>query len=168
MLVFLIGVMGSGKTTIGKMLSYEMQLPFYDTDEIIMNIEGMNVSAIFEKHGEGYFRVLEKELILSWKMTNCIVATGGGLPCIDGVMDVLKQKGKVVYLSTKLGLLTERLANENSRPLIKELSQKDRQKKLKEILQLREVYYKTAQIKIVNNGTPEETVAKILVKLKKK
>lgn len=161
-------MMGSGKTTIGKMLSYEWQLPFYDTDDIITSIEGMSISEIFEKHGEDYFRTLEKELILSWKMTNCIVATGGGLPCIEGVMDVLNEKGKVIYLNTKPAILAERLSDDFNRPLIKDLLKKERSLKLKDILLQREVFYKTAKIKIVNNGSPEETVAKILSKVKKK
>jgi shikimate kinase len=168
MLIFLVGMMGSGKTTIGKMLSYEWQLPFYDTDDIISSIEGLSVSEIFEKHGEDYFRTLEKELILSWKMTNCIVATGGGLPCIEGVMDVLNAKGKVIYLNTKPAILAERLSDDVHRPLIMNLSKKEKEQKLKEILQQREVFYKAAKVKIVNNGDPAETVAKILSKVKKK
>lgn len=168
MLVFLVGMMGSGKTTIGKMLSYEWQSPFYDTDEIITSIEGMSVQDIFDKHGEAYFRTLEKELISTWKMTNCIVATGGGLPCVEGVMDIMNVKGKTVYLNTKPSVLAERLKGDTQRPLIKDLSQKEREIKLKEILQQREAFYKVAKVKIVNNSSPEETVAKILSKVKKK
>jgi len=168
MLIFLIGMPGSGKTTIGKLLSYELQLPCYDTDDIITSIEESSVPEIFEKHGEAYFRTLEKELIASWKMTNCIVATGGGLPCIEGVMEMLNQKGKVIYLNTKPSTLAERLKDDFDRPLLKGLSQKDKEKKLKEMLQQRDAFYKAAKIKIVNNGSPEDATEKILVKLKKK
>ena len=168
MTIFLIGMPGSGKTTIAKLLSYELQLPVYDTDDIIANIEGCSVPEIFEKQGEAYFRNLEKELINSWKMTNCIVATGGGLPYIEGVMEMLNQKGKVIYLNTKPSVLAERLKDDSERPLLKDLSQKDKEKRLKEILKEREPFYKVAKIKIVNNGSAEEATAKILVKLKVK
>lgn len=168
MLIFLIGMPGSGKTTIGKMLSYEWQLPFYDTDDIITSIAEQSIVDIFEEKGEAHFRQLEKELMTSWKMTNCIVATGGGLPCIDGIMDILNAKGKVIYLQTKATLLVDRLQDDQGRPMLKDLSAKDKVNKIKDILLERENHYKTAKIKIVNNGSPEEAVAKILTKIKKK
>ena len=166
MTIFLIGMPGSGKTTVGKLLAERLQLPFFDTDEIISNIEDSTVTEIFSRKGEAYFRDLEKALITNWKMTNCIVATGGGLPCIEGCMDIMNQKGKVIYLKSNAQTLASRLENDHNRPLLASMSGYGREKKLKEMLKQRDVFYNTAKIKVINNGTIDETIVKMLAKLK--
>lgn len=166
MTIFLIGMPGSGKSTIGKLLAERLQLPFFDTDEIISNIEECTVSEIFSHKGEAYFRDLEKGLISNWKMTNCVVATGGGLPCIEGCMDIMNEKGKVVYLKSNAQTLASRMENDHNRPLLSNMSGFDREKKLKEMLKQRDVFYNTAKIKVINNGTIDETIVKVLAKLK--
>ena len=87
MLIFLVGMMGSGKTTVGQMLANELSLPFFDTDEILTSIEDRSIPEIFSQNGEEYFRSLEKELIDNWKISDGIVATGGGLPCFNDLME---------------------------------------------------------------------------------
>ena len=79
--IVLVGFMGAGKTTIGKLLAKSMGFSFIDTDEEIEKEEGMSIAQIFEKKGEEYFRELESDFITNFRQSKCIIATGGGMPC---------------------------------------------------------------------------------------
>ena len=118
--IFLVGFMGAGKTTLAKKLGSKLGYQWIDTDQEIEKKEGVKVSEIFEVRGEAYFRALEKQLIdgliPSEKM---IVATGGGLPCFNNLMETLNQLGNTIYLERTPKELFQRVKQAtNSRPLI--------------------------------------------------
>ena len=164
-LIFLTGMMGSGKTTVGNLLAEELGLPFFDTDDIISSIAGMEVSTIFEKHGENHFRDLETLLIKNWKLTHGVIATGGGLPCHDGLMETLNAKGKTVYLDCPVHVLVERVDGRAGRPLLAGLQPDDVRLKLEQLSQTRRPLYLTAGIVINANQSPVEVMKNIMREL---
>jgi len=166
MTIFLIGMPCSGKSTLGLQLAEHLQIPFFDTDAIIEDMEGMKVSEIFTKHGEARFRDLEHELMANWKLSHVVVATGGGLPCHNDLIDILNSKGKTIWLQASIDALSERLSqSEVIRPLTDGKSDKETKSKLKELLKNRKPIYSKAQIRVKVESDSEVTLRKILRKL---
>lgn len=166
MTIFLIGMPCSGKSTLGLQLAEHLQMPFFDTDAIIEDMEGMKVSDIFTKHGEARFRDLEHELMANWKLSHVVVATGGGLPCHNDLIDILNSKGKTIWLQASIDALSERLSqSEVIRPLTDGKSDKEIKSKLKELLKNRKPIYSKAQIRVKVESDSEVTLRKILRKL---
>ena len=166
MTIFLIGMPCSGKSTLGLQLAEHLQMPFFDTDAIIEDMEGMKVSDIFTKHGEARFRDLEHELMANWKLSHVVVATGGGLPCHNDLIDILNSKGKTIWLQVSIDALFERLSqSEVIRPLTDGKSDKETKSKLKELLKNRKPIYSKAQIRVKVESDSEVTLRKILRKL---
>ena len=93
-------MMGSGKTTIGKLLSKVLNFDFLDTDKIIELKEQMSCKEIFKKNGENYFRTMEMQLLPSLKNTNTVIATGGGLPIYNDNFKKLNSIGTTIYLKS--------------------------------------------------------------------
>lgn len=156
----------SGKSTLGLQLAEHLQMPFFDTDAIIEDMEGMKVSDIFTKHGEARFRDLEHELMANWKLSHVVVATGGGLPCHNDLIDILNSKGKTIWLQASIDALSERLSqSEVIRPLTDGKSDKEIKSKLKELLKNRKPIYSKAQIRVKVESDSEDTLRKILRKL---
>ncbi len=148
MLIFLLGFMGSGKSTIGRALAKRLQLEFVDLDEFIEAQEGRSISVIFEQNGEEYFRALETSALqhILNADKNAIVSLGGGTPCFNDNMDLLKQY-PTVYLKTSNEELFKRLSRQRDhRPLIAGSSDEQ----LKEIIETRindrEPFYNKASI----------------------
>ncbi|MCG6552876.1 MAG: shikimate kinase [Candidatus Magnetominusculus sp. LBB02] len=110
--LFLVGPSGSGKTAVGGALSRRLRLPFIDTDAIIEHRENKPIYQIFDQDGEARFRALEKAIIIElFKKSHIgIVATGGGLPTIDGLMGGLLSNGTTVYLKATIDELWTRLS----------------------------------------------------------
>lgn len=127
MVIFLIGYMTSGKTTLGIELAKNLAVPFIDVDEYIESMEGMSVSQIFAEKGEAYFRELEHNSIKGIAAcTDAVVSTGGGLPCYNGNMDLINKLGVSVYLEASEDVLVERLlVMGESRPLVRGKSRKE-------------------------------------------
>lgn len=119
--IILIGFMGAGKTTVGKLLARRLRYPFFDTDQLIEGQAGMSVSRIFELMGEEKFRGLETEILKgSWtREENWVLSVGGGLPMREENRRLLKDIGVVVYLRVQADTVLERLAGDTSRPLLK-------------------------------------------------
>jgi shikimate kinase len=118
--IFLIGIMGAGKSYLARQLSDYFMLPAADLDHLIEKEEGQTVSEIFSNKGEAFFRQLESDLLRSSKIPYpAILATGGGTPCFFNNMDWMLKHGIVVWLNTPVGVLVERLRHQKAhRPLV--------------------------------------------------
>lgn len=158
--IFLIGFMGSGKTTYGKKIARMMSYNFVDMDELISQTEGMSISDIFTTQGEEYFREKEKEAISKVaKMNKVVVATGGGVPCFGNNLELLKEAGLTIYLKLEPKALVSRLKNAKSkRPLLAGKSPEEMLQTVEEMLKVREVFYKRADMIIDGHEGVSERV----------
>jgi shikimate kinase len=162
--VFLIGLMGAGKSTVGKELAHSFQCTYMDTDNQLEQLTGMRTTELFKINGETYFRELEKELALTFEEgERLVVATGGGFPCNSGVMDYLKSIGTIIYLKATPSQLASRLEQESDmRPLLSNTSSREEIVKfLINQLGERESYYNQAHFSIEVNKSVEEVVCQI-------
>ena len=117
--IYLVGMMGTGKSTIGKILATRLRMDFIDSDQSIEKSSGLSVTEIFAKHGEETFRNLEQEFVDNGHpIENQIVACGGGLCIPAGMMELLKSKGKVICLWASSETLLERTGADQARPLL--------------------------------------------------
>lgn len=151
MLIFLIGYMGSGKTTAGKKLAKLLGYGFADLDDHIEKRSGRRIADIFAIEGEEEFRRLER-LYLE-KLCNLqdhVIATGGGTPCFGKNMELMKRSGKVVYIKMTAAALAKRLSQkDNTRPLLKNTGNKSLEKFIEEHLAQRAKFYEQADV-VVN------------------
>ena len=123
MKIFLIGFMGSGKTTLGKKLARVLGYDFVDLDKVIEEESGVSVPDYFSRHGEDAFRQLERDCLRTRLPAGpVVVATGGGAPCYFDNMDWMNEHGVTVYLMLPPGVLASRLNGSRNRPLISGLS----------------------------------------------
>lgn len=161
--IILVGFMGSGKTSVGKLLSKRLNFEFKDTDEMIETLENNTINEIFRLHGERYFRDLETALLLSIKDTlkRTVLSTGGGMPVRESNRKLLKEIGHVVFLRTSVGTIAERLTGDKTRPLLKNGNLNETVEKL---LAERTAYYEEAADIIVDtdNKSVEDIVNEIL------
>lgn len=126
-IVFFIGMMGAGKTVWGKLLAEAMSLRFQDLDDEIVAAAGQSIPAVFDQHGELYFRELEaRQLRLAGQQTNLLLSCGGGTPCFFDNMAWMKQHGVVVWLHPPAAEITERIWRvKHKRPLIANAASKE-------------------------------------------
>lgn len=156
--------MGAGKTTLGKALAETLKIPFYDTDELIEEATTLSIAAIFSKYGEAYFRNLEKETIENLpKHASYIVATGGGLPCFNHLIEILNSLGTTIYLKHDAATLTRRLATtSDKRPLLTEKSGEELISYVQEKVAEREVIYAKADVILEQaEQTPEYIIHRL-------
>jgi shikimate kinase len=143
--IFLIGPMGSGKTTIGKQLAKLLGLTFFDSDHELERLTGASVSLIFDIEGEAGFRQRESRMLdeLSAK-SGVLIATGGGVVCSEQNRRMLRARGFVVYLKTDISQQLRRLSKDKSRPL---LQAEDRMQRLQDLARVRNpLYAETADL----------------------
>jgi shikimate kinase len=152
MRIFLIGFMGSGKTTAGKTLAKALQYTFVDQDYEIETQFGMEVSSIFEQRGEDVFRQAEHQFLVDAdKMQDVIISTGGGTPCFFDNMEVMNRLGATIYLDTEVNILVSRLKNTgNKRPLLAGKTDKELFDFVRLKLEERAPYYLKAQFRVRN------------------
>lgn len=165
MRIFLIGFMGSGKSTIGHHLARQLEWNFADTDKIITTQTGLSIPEIFTRHGEQWFREKEREVLLSLlTMDNTVIATGGGMPCFADNMEIMNRSGITVYLFMSPKILTRRLIHGNTeRPLLQDVPQEELLTFVEKTLVKRENFYTKAKITIdADNLAVEDTVRFIL------
>jgi shikimate kinase len=163
--IYLIGFMGTGKTTVGKILAKELEKRFIEMDDLIEKQEGKKISEIFEIKGEPYFRKLESEVLqgLAGK-TDLVVSCGGGAVCSNKNIDLVKRTGKVFCLSASATKIYERTRNEVHRPL---LEVAEPLKQIEELLAKRLPYYQQADYVIDTEGINPEKVAERIIDLMK-
>ncbi len=152
--LYLIGMMGSGKSTIGKLLAERLEYRFIDTDITIEQIVGQNVAEIFESSGEAEFRQIETKVLAEVSAyTRVVVATGGGIAVKLENWNHLQQ-GLVIWLDATLDTLVERLKDDETRPL---------RHKLEQLLIERQARYAAADLRIpiTVNLTPSAIVDEI-------
>jgi shikimate kinase len=142
--VYLIGFMGSGKTTRGKELASLWKYTFIDLDERIAQEAGMSIPDIFKHHGEAAFRNREATMLKKTALLGrSIIATGGGTPAIPGAMDWMNQHGWTVYLKESEDVLLQRLEKgRTERPMLHE---NDWMNKARELFSYRERFYLQAR-----------------------
>lgn len=154
--------MGSGKTTIGKLLAEQLNYSFVDMDAHIEGKQFKTVSQIFAERGETEFRILEQQCLLEvGQFENAIISTGGGAPCFFDNIDFMNAQGLTVYLKLTAEELKERLESSkaNKRPLLSERKGEELLQFISEGLAKREPFYNQAALHI--NGTEEEIVSRI-------
>lgn len=148
--IYFIGLMGAGKTTIGRLLAKQLGREFYDSDHEVERKTGVKIPLIFELEGEPGFRKRETAAIeeLS-QMDNVVVATGGGAVLLEENRAFLKNTGKIIYLRAKVNDLYQRTRSDKSRPLLQGASPKQ---KLEQLYTMRDPIYTALADYIVDTG----------------
>lgn len=153
--IYLVGLPGSGKTTLGKQLAEKLGLRFIDLDDAIIKEAGKTIPEIFAHQGEGNFRIIEREVLhsISAIEDDFVMATGGGTPCYHFNMDFMNDHGQTVYLDVNPGDLALRLLDEGieKRPLFKSYDHTDLIQEVRALKETREPFYNEAGIKIKDN-----------------
>lgn len=157
----LVGLMGAGKTTVGRRLARQLDIDFVDSDHEIEKAARMSVSEIFETYGEDYFRSGERRVIARlMDGPPCVLATGGGAFINEETRDLIKQKSVSVWLDAPLDVLVERTGRRNTRPLLKA---GDPAEILEKLLDDRAPIYAEADIKIRSSDGPHEEVVDAII-----
>ncbi|MBE9050043.1 shikimate kinase [Nostocales cyanobacterium LEGE 11386] len=159
--LYLIGMMGAGKTTVGQLLAKHLGYRFLDTDNVIAQSAGKSINQLFAEDGEAAFRQLESDVLAQvCAYTNLTIATGGGIVLRRENWSYLHH-GLVVWLDVPIELLYARLVEDTTRPLLKDV---DPQGKLRSLLAQRTPLYSQADLKItVSEGeTPQEIADRIM------
>ena len=146
--IFLIGYMGAGKTTVGKMLSKQLGLSFIDLDHYIEGRYHKTVGQLFAERGEDAFRDVERRMLREVAMfEDILVSTGGGAPCFFDNMEFMNGAGQTVYLKVSVGELAKRLELcKTTRPVLKGRSGDELKTFIAESLEKREPFYSKASI----------------------
>ena len=158
--VVLVGMMGAGKSSVGRRLASRLGLPFVDADTAIETAAGMTIAEIFANHGEPYFRAGEARVIARLlDQGPQVLATGGGAVMDQRTRDLIQIKGISVWLKADLDVLVKRTRRRGERPLVD---------KMKELLPLRAPVYALSDITVQSREEPHETIVdEIIVALSK-
>jgi len=160
--IFLIGFMGSGKTSLGKQLARRLKFDFLDTDLLIEEQEKSSIQEIFNSRGESYFRELENKLLLKICLLNkpTVFSTGGGMPIFNNNISYMKNNGVVVFLDIPIGMLNSRLKNDTKRPLL--ASQENLKTFIESSLIKRKPIYNKADLIVDTSLNKSEIMEKII------
>lgn len=164
--IYLIGMMGSGKSTIGQLLADRLNMPWLDMDEIIEK-RGMSIPHIFEKYGEEKFREIETDVTKAIAQEDgTVVSTGGGVVLKDSNVELMKISGRVVYLKASKNQLLKNLESGRAhRPLIQDGSL---EKKIDQLIGVRgQIYEDSADIIIETDAYSPSEIADQVIKLLK-
>ncbi|MBK1988436.1 shikimate kinase [Sphaerospermopsis aphanizomenoides BCCUSP55] len=159
--LYLIGMMGVGKTTVGRLLAQQLGYGFIDTDDVIVKAAGKSINEIFTTEGEAAFRQLESDVLGQvCAYTKLVIATGGGIILRQENWGYLRH-GLIVWLDASVEILLNRLAEDDTRPLLQD---SDPEGKLLSLLQQRQPLYSQADlhITITPSETPEQIATRIL------
>lgn len=155
-LIFLVGMMGSGKTTVGKALARRLGRPFFDTDQEIVARSGVSIPTIFDIEGEAGFRRRESAVLAELaRCREAVIATGGGAVLEADNRRLMRDSGTVVYLSVSVDHLHQRTARDASRPLLARST--DRRATLEALLASRDPLYREVADCVVEGGAASAT-----------
>ncbi len=165
--IFIVGYMGSGKSTIGKLLSNQLNTHFIDLDTRIESFTGKSINDIFQGEGSNEFRRIEAKVLRSINIKEFpVISVGGGTPCYENGMDYINQKGKSIYLQIGKKQLFDRLCTaKQDRPLVKELGEDKLKARIRRDLRFRVPFYRRADIVVKNTTDAQSCVQRILSKL---
>ena len=159
--IYLVGSMGSGKSTVGRLLAKKMGLPYFDLDKLIENQEKMSITDIFQKYNEKYFRDLESVTLKQYsEESNFVISTGGGCVLRDQNLCILRE-GLVIYLKISIETQFERVKNRTHRPLLNNLT-KDTLVQLDE--ERGPLYTDISNIEVDVSNLNKEDVLSIIIK----
>lgn len=160
MIIYLIGFMGVGKSTIGRLLAKELNYEFIDTDDEIELREKMSINDIFKNKGEEYFRTVESDIIKEISLRdNIIVSCGGGIIKSDDNIDIMRSGGRVILLKAPANVIYERIRDDNNRPLLKGEKSIDKIQSL--IDERRDLYDKAYHDKVNVNDSAKRVAKRI-------
>jgi shikimate kinase len=150
--IFLVGMMGAGKTSVGRVLAKRLGKTFYDSDHVIEERTGVRIPVIFDIEGEAGFRAREQAVIGELTdLPNIVLATGGGAVLDPENRRVLHERGTVIYLRAAVRELINRTRHDKNRPL---LQNGDPQQRLAALFEQRDALYKEAAHLVIETGTP--------------
>ena len=161
--VILVGFMGAGKSSVGRLLARRLGRCFVETDDLITAREGRSIPAIFAERGEAHFRALEEEAVrLLAVKSGDVIATGGGLPCREGRPEALRALGTVVWLRGDFDVVYERALRAGERPMLAGRSRDE----IEALYRAREPYYRGADLTVDTTGiNADQVVTKLLLAL---
>jgi len=155
--LYLVGFMGTGKSTVGRIVAKQMNFEFLDSDQEIERLQGRPVSAIFAEEGEAAFRKLEREFIeRGHPGRGCVVACGGGLVVPPGMIELLKERGIVVCMHAPIETIIDRILHTTHRPL---LHVEDPARRLRELYVQREPIYRRTGTMVLTDSRPLKEIA---------
>jgi shikimate kinase len=163
--IYLIGMMGVGKSTVGTQLAARLGREFVDTDREVERIAGRKIAEIFESEGEAHFRRLEAEAIEAASSRGSVIALGGGAAAHPGVIDRLNARGETVFLMAEPRILVQRIGDPSNRPLLAGLDRDACVAKLTRLLADRSDCYRQAKFQLEADGRAEDVVERIVVAL---
>ena len=165
--IYLVGMPGAGKSTIGKKLAKVLGYAFIDLDVRIEVQEKLTISEIFESKGEAYFRNAEHLCLLQTQQEqSALIATGGGAPCYFNQIEWMNEHGLTIYLEAVPQLLTDRIvAGENRRPLFERKNPDEILQYIMHLFEARKHCYEQAKLKIKIPANNLQTIAKQALKL---
>lgn len=162
--IFLCGMMGSGKSTIGKALAQKMEVSFHDLDDLIEQKLKMSIPEIFKYLGEDEFRRTERELLLDTsKKLKGIIALGGGSLQNQELINQVKQSGVLVFLECPRSVLSKRLKNSRDRPMLQSPSKELSDEKINKLLDQRLPFYTQAHITIHTYKQNKNEIAETII-----
>ena len=173
--IYLIGFMGSGKSTIGALLATTLGLPLIDTDAVIEKEERSSIPRIFTERGERYFRSRERRILRrltrNYRVSGFVMATGGGMPASARNIGYMRRHGTVVYIEAAVSTLVARIRNSASRPVYSRLGsgcRDDKEEAVRNLLEIRAPFYRRAHITVqsTNDTNADETSRRITQSLK--
>lgn len=148
--IFLVGMMGAGKTTVGRVLAHRLQMRFVDTDKVLVERTGVPVATVFEIEGEEGFRRRESGVLAeAAEGDNCVIATGGGAVLAAENRELMRCRGTVIYLRARVESLWHRMRHDTTRPL---LATPDPRRTLEELVVARDPLYHDVAHLIVDTG----------------
>lgn len=159
--IVLIGLMGAGKTSVGKLLAKALDLDFYDSDDEIQKAAGCTIPEIFERYGEPHFRQGEKNVLARLMQSGpCVIATGGGAVTTPETADLIWKEALSIWLNADVDNLVERTSRHENRPLLKD---NDPYEVFDRLIKERCPIYGKADVSVMTyKDSPKQTLSRVL------